>query len=68
MPKTKRIKFVEHEIILSFIGTLIAAGGIINIIFFVQKPNLLFLLFGVLILWLGLFIFAWPIVRKIELM
>ena len=74
MPKAKRkgrskakakVTFFGHEIILTFIGSLIIGLGVLLAATGLQ-PSLLNWVFSAVVIWLGLLIFLFPIVRKIE--
>ncbi|MFH1425008.1 MAG: hypothetical protein ABIG20_05080 [archaeon] len=58
----KRLMFAIEEIILSFIGALVLAFGIIVI----MSAGWANFVLGIFVLWLGLLLFTVPIVRKIE--
>lgn len=64
--RKKQITFVEKEIILSFLGALILAAGVLILSGAFLFSGWTLYLFGVLVIWLGLIIFAIPIIRKIE--
>ncbi len=63
--KEKKVKFFGHEIILTFIGALIISIGVSFAAMGLQ-PMLLSWIFSATIIWLGLLIFLFPIVQKIE--
>jgi len=74
MPKAKRkgqdkseakVRFFGHEIVLTFMGSLIMALGVF-IATIDLKPTLLTWIFSAVVIWLGLLIFLFPLVRKIE--
>jgi len=58
----KRLKFAIEEIILSFVGALVIAFGVIVT---ASGGNANFVL-GIFVIWLGLLLFTVPIVRKVE--
>jgi|GEM_PF-1238460 len=60
-----KVQFLGHEILLTFIGSLIIALGAMLIVTGLEPTALSWLLSAVII-WLGLLIFLYPIVRKIE--
>lgn len=60
-----KVKFFGREIVLTFIGSLIIALGVMLASTGLQ-PALLTWLLATTILWLGLLIFLYPIVKKIE--
>ena len=60
-----KVQFLGHEILLTFIGSLIIALGAMLTVSGLEPAILLWLLSSVII-WLGLLIFLYPIVRKIE--
>ena len=62
----REIKFVEEELVISFIGTLVLVLGIIILNLSLIEPNWLFLLLSSLIIWLGLIVFIYPIVKKLR--
>ena len=61
----KRIMFAVEEIILSFVGALVMAFGIM-VIGNAAESWLANFILGVFIVWLGLLLFTVPIIRKIE--
>jgi amino acid transporter len=63
--KEKEIRFLGHEILLTFIGALVLSLGI-SFTTIGLKPAILSWIFSALIIWLGLLIFLFPIVKKIE--
>ncbi len=74
MPKARRrgrgkakakVMFFGHEILLTFIGSLIIALGVFMAVSGLEPVMLIWLLSTVFI-WLGLLVFLLPIVRKIE--
>jgi len=60
-----KVTFFGHEILLTFIGSLIISIGVMLALTGLQPAALLWLLSTVFI-WLGLLIFLFPIIRKIE--
>ena len=62
---TAKVKFFGHEVVLTFIGSLIISLGVMLALTGLQPAMLTWLLSTVFI-WLGLLIFLLPIVRKIE--
>jgi len=58
----KKLKFAVEEIVLSFIGALTLAFGVVVI----QAGSLANFILGIFVVWLGLLLFTVPIVRKIE--
>jgi hypothetical protein len=63
--KAKKVKFFGHEIVLTFIGSLIIGLGALFATTGLQ-PMVLTWVFATVIIWLGLLIFLFPIIRKIE--
>ncbi|MDP7282044.1 MAG: hypothetical protein QF475_00165 [Candidatus Undinarchaeales archaeon] len=61
----KRIMFAVEEIILSFVGALVMAFGVMVIGNAAESWVANFIL-GVFIIWLGLLLFTVPLIRKIE--
>jgi sulfite exporter TauE/SafE len=61
----KRIMFAVEEIILSFVGALVIAFGVMVISTAAETWVANFVL-GIFIVWLGLLLFTVPIIRKIE--
>lgn len=62
--KTK-VTFFGHEITLTFVGSLIISLGVLLALTGLQ-PMLLLWLLSAMIIWLGLLVFLFPIVRKLE--
>jgi len=62
--KTK-VKFFGHEVLLTFIGSLIIGLGVLLALTGLQ-PVLLLWLLSSMIIWLGLLVFLFPIVKKLE--
>ncbi|MEM2874082.1 MAG: hypothetical protein QW063_01350 [Candidatus Nanoarchaeia archaeon] len=60
-----KVKFFGYEIVLTFIGSLIIALGAMLTATGLQ-PLLLTWLLATTIIWLGMLIFLYPIVKKIE--
>ncbi len=60
-----KVKFFGHEILLTFIGSLIISLGVMLALTGLQPAALLWLL-SAMVIWLGLLVFLFPIVRKIE--
>jgi len=58
----KKVKFAVEEIILSFVGALTLAFGVVVI----QAGSLANFVLGIFVVWLGLLLFTVPMVRKIE--
>ena len=61
----KRLMFAVEEIILSFVGALVMAFGVMV----VASPSTRWIakfVLGVFIIWLGLLLFTVPIIRKLE--
>jgi sulfite exporter TauE/SafE len=61
----RRIMFAVEEIVLSFVGALVMAFGVMVI---ASPANgwLANFVLGVFIVWLGLLLFTVPLIRKIE--
>lgn len=63
--KEAKVKFFGHEIVLTFVGSLIIGLGVLlattNL-----EPSMLTWLFSTVVIWLGLLVFLYPIVKKIE--
>jgi hypothetical protein len=60
-----KVTFFGHEILLTFIGSLIISLGVMLALTGLQPAALLWLL-STMVIWLGLLVFLFPIVRKIE--
>ena len=60
-----KVKFLGHEVILTFVGSLIIALGAMLATTDLQ-PLLLTWLLSAVIMWLGLLVFLYPLVRNIE--
>jgi len=60
-----KVTFFGHEILLTFIGSLIIALGVFTAVSGLE-PMMLNWVFSAVIIWLGLLIFLFPIIRKIE--
>ena len=58
----KKVKFAVEEIVLSFVGALTLAFGVVVI----QAGSLANFVLGIFVVWLGLLLFTVPMVRKIE--
>jgi hypothetical protein len=74
MPKARRkgrgrakakVVFFGHEILLTFVGSLIIALGVFIVVSGLE-PMMLNWIFSAVVIWLGLLIFLLPIVRIIE--
>lgn len=61
----KRLKFAVEEIILSFIGALVLAFGVV-VVSTTDGSFWANFVLGIFIIWLGLLLFTVPIIRKIE--
>ncbi|MGB9675229.1 MAG: hypothetical protein ACP5IJ_02080 [Candidatus Nanoarchaeia archaeon] len=61
----KKVKFFGHEIVLTFVGSLVITFGMLLMSFEIQ-PMLLTWLLATMFVWLGLLVFLFPIIRKIE--
>ncbi|MEM2954807.1 MAG: hypothetical protein QW625_02570 [Candidatus Nanoarchaeia archaeon] len=61
----KKVKFFGHEMVLTFVGSLIMTFGVLLLMLDV-KPLILTWLLATLFVWLGLLVFMYPIIRKIE--
>jgi len=61
----KRLMFAVEEIILSFVGALVMAFGVI-VVASASNNWLANFVLGVFIVWLGLLLFMVPIIRKLE--
>ncbi|HKZ49722.1 MAG TPA: hypothetical protein VJ110_01840 [Candidatus Nanoarchaeia archaeon] len=60
-----KVRFFGHEILLTFIGSLIISLGALLATTGLQ-PLLLTWLLSAVIMWLGLLVFLFPVVRKLE--
>ena len=60
-----KVTFFGHEILLTFIGSLIISLGVMLALTGLQPAALLWLL-STMVIWLGLLVFLYPIVKKIE--
>ncbi len=63
--RVSKVKFFGHEIVLTFVGSLIIALGAMLAQTDFGSPWLTLFLAAVTI-WLGMLVFLYPIVRKIE--
>jgi hypothetical protein len=63
--KAAKVTFFGHEIVLTFIGALIIGLGALFATTGL-KPTFLTWIFVTVIIWLGLLVFLFPIIRKIE--
>ena len=63
--RASKVKFFGHEIVLTFVGSLIIALGALLASTGLQPALLTWLLAAVMI-WLGMLVFLYPIVKKIE--
>ena len=63
--RSARVKFFGHEIVLTFVGSLIIALGVM-LAAAGLKPAMLTWLLATVTIWLGLLVFLYPIVKKIE--
>jgi len=61
MARAKRLEFLAHEVVLTFLGALLIAFGVV----FASAGGLVWLT-GLFTIWLGLLVFILPIIKKIE--
>jgi hypothetical protein len=60
-----KVKFLGHEIVLTFVGSLIISLGALLATTGLQ-PLILTWLLSTVIIWLGLLVFLYPLVKKLE--
>jgi hypothetical protein len=63
--ETTKVKFFGHEVLLTFLGSLIISLGAMFATINLQ-PLLLVWIMSTMFIWLGLLIFLYPIIKKIE--
>jgi F0F1-type ATP synthase assembly protein I len=61
----KKVTFFGHEIVLTFVGSLILAFAML-LIRLAAPPLILTWLLATVFVWLGMLLFLYPIIRKIE--